>query len=139
MLHKVERENASAGDAKGNFYTLKLICDLKSNDAKLTSLKIDGEEVLTGSIRNIKYKYNPLEEDVYVDYVDIAKIGVSFKDMTQAAGAIESTDGYKDNSDNSSSGDDSNNDKNTINNNGTLSGGGGCNSVFLYSVLRFYH
>lgn len=95
ILHKVEIENASTGDAKGNFYTLKLIGDLTSDDAKLTSLKINGKEVLTGSVKNIKYATDYLSED---KYLDISKVGISLKEMTQASGVIDSTDGYQENS-----------------------------------------
>ena len=114
-MHKVEIENASAGDAKGNFYTLKLIGDLKSDDAKLTSLQINGGEVLTGSVKNIKYETNYLSED---KYIDISKVGINLKDMTQASGVIEATDGYKENDSDTSTGN-------------ITSGSSGCNSLSL--------
>ena len=140
ILHKVEVENASTGDAKGKFYTLKLIGDLTSNDAKLTSLKINGKEVLTGVISNIRYKHDALNESIYLN---IAKTGVSFKYMTQASGVIESTDGYTGNSENSTNDNpisDNSSDDNTINNetqteNVRHSSSGGCNAV--HSVLSF--
>ena len=142
IFYKVERENASTGDAKGSFYKLKLICDLLSDDAKLTSLKINSEEVLRGSIRNNLYDIFLLSQD---QYINISKVGVSFKDMTQASGVIESTDGYTVNGESSSGNDNSNNNNsggndNSNNNNDTVIRGGGtggssggCNSVF--SVL----
>ena len=130
ILHKVEPENSSTGDSKGKFYTLKLIGDLTSDDAKLTSLKINGEEVITGSIKNIKFETNILSED---KYFDSSKIGVSLKEMTQASGVIESTDGYKENSEKKSNG----NGTTTDDNNNTFSSGGsgGCNSEI--SLLSF--
>ncbi len=123
ILHKIDLENADAGDAKGKFYTLKLIGDLKSDEAKLTSLKINGEEILSGSVRNIK-----LSED---KYIDISKVGVSLKEMNQASGVVDSTDGYEENSEESYSGND------TETNNSTLSSGGssGCNYGFSFLSL----
>ena len=139
IFYKVERENASTGDAKGSFYTLKLICDVLSDDAKLTSLKINGEEVLRGSIRNCLYDIFPLSQD---RYINVSKVGVSFKDMTQASGVIESTDGYASNGESSTindnptnnnpSEDNPTNNENQQNQTGSIrrsSSSSGCNAV----------
>ena len=143
VVHKVElEENADTGGKAGNFYILKLICEAESTDkAALTSLKIDGQELITGFLsvpnEDEEEELNESELKTNWKYVDIEQEGVKFKYMTSASGTIESTEGYEGESDTPR--DESDTGEKTSSGGG---GGGGCNSAvcgvgFVLMVLVF--
>ena len=125
VMYKIEPEdNADTAGASGKFYTLKVICDVEDfENATITSLVIDGQETISGSI-DVPISQRAMEGHNLTftewDYFDIRKTGVQFKYMTRASGTIESTEGYTANNETAP------NIENTSSGSG---GSGGCNSA----------
>ena len=130
VVYKIEPDiavSSSADGENGKFYILKVISDFTSNDVAITSLIIDGEEMMTGNMRDPKANFLT---EYSTSYVDISKAGVTLKNMTSSSGTIDDTKDYTPSDESQSTEtqeqeeeeDDSNTSK-------THSGGGGCTSV----------
>ena len=143
VLHKIELEDSDTGGVKGNFYTLKLICDVTADNAKITSLIIDGKETITGNLdkmfaNKMFANYDTDEDDGEVSaYVDISKVGVSLSLMNLSESTvIDSTDSYEENNYTPSEKEAESNQNTTTKTPASGGGGGGgCNMNFVAALM----